>query len=99
MSNEPNAGAPPPEGTRKGWLAEPAVVTFTGEVVLPRTTPLSVKEEVEDVTNEPLVGRVTPLIDVTLVGVALKPKVIPVVPPSHVVLELNARLELVSPSA
>jgi hypothetical protein len=54
--------------------------------------------EVEDVTNEPLVGSVTPLIDVMLVGVALKPKVIPVVPPSHVVPELNAKLEFVNPS-
>jgi len=39
----------------------------------------------------------TELIDVMPVGVALNPIVIPVVPPSHVVPELNARLEFVTP--
>jgi hypothetical protein len=67
-------------------------------IVVPFTEVTFGKEVVADVMNDPVVGIVTVLMDVIPVGVVLSPMVMPLVPPSHVVPELNARFPLeVSP--
>jgi hypothetical protein len=71
----------------------PPTVTLPDVVRLVRV-PTDVREDeveavVRNVPEEP--DTEIPLIDVIPVGVALKPIVIPVVPPSQVVPELNAR--------
>jgi hypothetical protein len=61
----------------------------------------AVEVDVRNVPVEPAPDEamVMPLIEVRLVGVALRPRVIPVVPPSQVVPEENARLLFVRPRA
>jgi hypothetical protein len=81
--------------------AIPVTVVVARSVVLTNVAALGIdvpftdvtlgKDVVADVINEPLVGMVTPLMEVMPVGVVLSPMVIPDVPPFHVVPELNER--------
>jgi hypothetical protein len=77
------------------WTLDPTSVVTTKVLELGIDVPFTEvtfgNDVVADVINDPVVGIVTELIEVMPVGVVLRPTVTPLVPPSHVVPELNAR--------